>query len=111
MPTVDSFTISCDALNEEETFSEGDTVTGRVTLSLSKETKVQRLFVKAKGDANVRWTRKKGDRTHTYFAHRRYFKLKEFLTPEEPEGRLTSSRFRFESTVCAFGLTQRLYPV
>ncbi|KAM4578933.1 arrestin domain-containing protein 3-like [Fundulus diaphanus] len=85
MPTVDSFTLSCDALNEENTFSEGDVVTGQVTLSLSKETKVKKLFVKAKGDADVRWTRKSGDRTHTYYAHRRYFKLKQHLIPEDSE--------------------------
>uniref|UniRef100_A0A3P9NCA4 Arrestin domain-containing protein 3-like n=1 Tax=Poecilia reticulata TaxID=8081 RepID=A0A3P9NCA4_POERE len=93
MPAVNSFTINCDAVNEEGTFSQGDTVTGQVILSLSKETKAQRLFVKAKGDANVRWTQKRGEHTHTYSAHRRYFKLKDvpnFLSgfPETvlPEG-------------------------
>ncbi|KAM4745676.1 arrestin domain-containing protein 3-like [Anableps anableps] len=85
MPAVKSFIVNCDALNEEGTFSGGDTVTGQVILSLSKETKVQRLFVKAKGDADVRWTRKRGDNTHTYSAHRRYFKLKQFLIPEDSE--------------------------
>ncbi|XP_017161954.1 arrestin domain-containing protein 3-like [Poecilia reticulata] len=85
MPAVNSFTINCDAVNEEGTFSQGDTVTGQVILSLSKETKAQRLFVKAKGDANVRWTQKRGEHTHTYSAHRRYFKLKEFLIPEGTE--------------------------
>uniref|UniRef100_A0A096LZJ0 Arrestin domain-containing protein 3-like n=1 Tax=Poecilia formosa TaxID=48698 RepID=A0A096LZJ0_POEFO len=85
MPAVNSFTINYDAVNEEGTFSQGDTVTGQVILSLSKETKAQRLFVKAKGDANVHWTRKHGERTHTYSAHRRYFKLKEFLIPEGTE--------------------------
>lgn len=88
MPAVNSFTINYDAVNEEGTFSAGDTVTGQVILSLSKETKAQRLFVKAKGDADVRWTRKSGERTHTYSAHRRYFKLKEFLIPEGTEGKV-----------------------
>ncbi|XP_038125745.1 arrestin domain-containing protein 3-like isoform X1 [Cyprinodon tularosa] len=85
MPAVSSFTISCEALNVDKTFSEGDTITGQVILSLSKETKAKRLFVKAKGDANVHWTEKRGDKTYTYSAHRRYFKLKQFLIPEDSE--------------------------
>ncbi|KAL7392389.1 hypothetical protein ABVT39_024146 [Epinephelus coioides] len=51
MAPVQCFTMTCDALNEEGTFSEGDTITGEITLALSKDTTVKRLFVKAKGDA------------------------------------------------------------
>lgn len=81
-----NLTISYNAVNEEGTFSEGDIITGTVTLQLSKETKVQKLFVKCKGDANTHWSERRGDQTHTYSAHKRYFKLKQFLTPEESEG-------------------------
>uniref|UniRef100_A0A3B3TIZ4 Arrestin domain-containing protein 3-like n=1 Tax=Poecilia latipinna TaxID=48699 RepID=A0A3B3TIZ4_9TELE len=103
MPAVNSFTINYDAVNEEGTFSQGDTVTGQVILSLSKETKAQRLFVKAKGDANVHWTRKHGERTHTYSAHRRYFKLKEFLIPEGTEGNVPNFLSGFPETVLPEG--------
>ncbi|XP_039660409.1 arrestin domain-containing protein 3-like isoform X2 [Perca fluviatilis] len=82
MPAIQSLTMTYDALNEYGTFSEGDTLTGKVTLALSKDTTVESLFVKAKGDADVRWTKKVGDRNHTYSAHKRYFKLKQFLIPE-----------------------------
>ncbi|XP_078106618.1 arrestin domain-containing protein 3-like [Sander vitreus] len=82
MPAIQSLTMTYDALNEYGTFSEGDTLTGKVTLALSKDTSVESLFVKAKGDADVRWTKKVGDRNHTYSAHKRYFKLKQFLIPE-----------------------------
>ncbi|XP_034546926.1 arrestin domain-containing protein 3-like [Notolabrus celidotus] len=85
MPSVQSLTMTIDALNECETFSERDTITGKVTLVLLKKTTVERMFIKAKGDADVRWTRKQNDRTHTYSAHKRYFKLKDFLIPEQPE--------------------------
>ncbi|KAK2837408.1 hypothetical protein Q5P01_014620 [Channa striata] len=85
MPSVKSLTMAYDALNESGTFSEGDTVTGTVTLALEKQITAQALFVKVKGDADVRWTKKSGDHTHTYSAHRRYFKMKEFLIPENPK--------------------------
>ncbi|XP_044225335.1 arrestin domain-containing protein 3-like [Thunnus albacares] len=82
MPSIQSITMTYDALNEDGTFSEGDTITGKVTLALLKETTVESFFVKAKGDAEVRWTQKSGDRTHTYSSHRRYFKLKQSFVPE-----------------------------
>uniref|UniRef100_A0A3P8W9I1 Arrestin-like N-terminal domain-containing protein n=1 Tax=Cynoglossus semilaevis TaxID=244447 RepID=A0A3P8W9I1_CYNSE len=66
MPSVDSFNISYDALNEEGTFSPGDIITGKVTLVLSKETKVKCLYIKAKGDADVCWSEERGDQNRTY---------------------------------------------
>ncbi|KAM9858640.1 uncharacterized protein ACBR49_020626 [Aulostomus maculatus] len=82
MPSIQSLTMTYDALNENGTFSEGDTITGKVTLVLIKEIVAESFFVKAKGDAQVRWTKKRGNHTYTYSSHRRYFKLKQFFTPE-----------------------------
>lgn len=91
MPSVESLTIAYDFLNEQGTFSGGDIITGNVTLTLEKETKVQSLCVKAKGDADVRWSEKRGDKTKVYSAHTRYFKLKQFLTAEGSDGKITAT--------------------
>lgn len=82
MPSMKDFSLVYDALNSAGTFSEGDTLTGKVTFTLEKDTKVKNLFVKVKGDANVRWTEGSGDDQTTYSAHRRYFKLKQYLIQE-----------------------------
>lgn len=87
MPSIQSFTMTCDGVNDYGTFSEGDPVKGKLTLVLSKEITVDCLYVKVKGDANVRWTHKSGDNTHTYSSHRRSFKLKQFLIAEDSPGR------------------------
>ncbi|KAK1877230.1 Arrestin domain containing protein 3 [Dissostichus eleginoides] len=82
MPSIQSLTLIYDALNEQGTFSEGDTISGKVTLALLKQATVDSFFIKATGDANVHWTTKSGDKTHSHSAHKRYFKLKQFLFPE-----------------------------
>lgn len=87
MPSVKSFTLTLDAVNESGTFSEGDTLSGNVTLALMKEISIQSLYVKAKGDASVRWSQKSGDHNRTYSANKRYFKLKQFLVPIDAKGR------------------------
>lgn len=83
MPAIRNFKMTYNALNDSGTFSEGDTITGKVTLELGKETKIESLFVKAKGDVSVHWSEKHGDNSRSYNAHRRLFKQKQFLIAEE----------------------------
>ncbi|KAF7651427.1 hypothetical protein LDENG_00111310, partial [Lucifuga dentata] len=82
MPSVKDFSLTYDILNETGTFSEGDALTGTVSFILKKKTNVKSLFVKATGDASVHWTEGSGDHERSYSAHRRYFKVKEYLIPE-----------------------------
>uniref|UniRef100_A0A3Q2YDC3 Arrestin C-terminal-like domain-containing protein n=1 Tax=Hippocampus comes TaxID=109280 RepID=A0A3Q2YDC3_HIPCM len=86
MPAIKSLTVLYDALNEEGTFSEGDTIRGKVTLAVEKPTAVQSFFVKVKGDAQVRWTRS-GNQKHAHSAVCRYLKLKHFFIEESSNGR------------------------
>ncbi|XP_055017899.1 arrestin domain-containing protein 3-like [Boleophthalmus pectinirostris] len=78
--TIESFSIEYDANNKDNVFSKGDTISGRVVLELSKETKLNRLIVKAKGKATVRWTEHYGPRLHiTYTAKEKYFSIEKHL--------------------------------
>lgn len=86
MSPVKDFSLTYDEPSEEGTFSEGDFVTGSVTFSLTKETKIKSLFVKAKGEGRVSWTDGSGDPNSSYSAERRYFKVKEFLIAESAKG-------------------------
>lgn len=87
MPSVQSFTIACEALNEHGTFSEGDVLRGKVTLALIKQINAESMFIKVTGDASVRWTKRVDDRSYAYSADHRYFKLKHPLIPEWAKGR------------------------
>lgn len=91
MPSVRNFKMTCDALNDYGTFSEGDTITGKVSLELQKETKIESLFVKAKGDVSVHWSEKHGDTSRSYSAHRRLFKQKQFLIAEKDKDTILPS--------------------
>ncbi|CAL8329835.1 unnamed protein product [Arctogadus glacialis] len=82
MLTIKDLTLTYDAINEERTFSEGDTLTGTVTMCLKKDMKVKSFFVKLKGDAYVRWSRGIAKYQIIYKAHARYFKLKHFFILE-----------------------------
>ncbi|KAJ8414924.1 hypothetical protein AAFF_G00024470 [Aldrovandia affinis] len=77
--TVKNISIHYDAINEHNTFSNGDIISGRVILELSKEAKINSLSVKAKGKAEVRWTEGHGDKSETYYSKEKCFKLEQFI--------------------------------
>ncbi|KAJ0067521.1 hypothetical protein NL108_008004 [Boleophthalmus pectinirostris] len=53
--TIESFSVEYDTNNKDNVFSRGDTISGRVVLELSKESKLDHITVKAKGKASVLW--------------------------------------------------------
>lgn len=87
MSPIKDLSLVCNVLNSEETFSEGDTVGGTVSFTLTKETKVKSILVKVKGQAFVSWDEGMGDDRRSYNDHRRYFKVKEYLMPPGQGGR------------------------
>ncbi|XP_076853829.1 arrestin domain-containing protein 3-like [Brachyhypopomus gauderio] len=77
--TIKDLSLNYDPVKENNTFTCGDFINGRVILEVTKEVKIDSLYVKFKGDANVRWSERRNDQTHVYSSHERYFKLKQFF--------------------------------
>ncbi|KAM6943987.1 arrestin domain-containing protein 3-like [Lycodopsis pacificus] len=102
MSPIKDLNLVYEALNKEDTFSQGDTIAGTLTFTLTKETKVKVLTVKAKGDARVHWTHGTGDNRKSYNAHRRYLKLKEHVVAENEKGTVLPKgdhHFKFRFTI------------
>lgn len=78
---IKTFSIKYDPVNEANTFTNGDTLQGRLVLQVSKEVKIDKLYIKCKADANVHWTETSSSNNSqdSYSAHERYFKIKQIL--------------------------------
>ncbi|XP_036953202.1 arrestin domain-containing protein 3-like [Acanthopagrus latus] len=86
MSPIKDFKLVYEALNKQNTFSEGDTVAGTVSFTLTEQTKVKCIFVKVKGAAHVHWSDGTGERRRSHNAHRKLFKEKEYLVTENADG-------------------------
>ncbi|XP_059193795.1 arrestin domain-containing protein 3-like [Centropristis striata] len=98
MCRIKDFNLEYTAPNRENIFSEGDTIEGTVTFTLTKDTKIKSMMVKAKGDADVRWTEGNGEDDKIYSDHRRYFLLEEYLVEKNLKGTVLPRgihRFKF----------------
>lgn len=79
---IKNFGISFDGLNERNTFSAGDLITGKISFDLTKETKINALTIKMKGGANVHWSKTgsgKKRRSKHYSARMEFFNYKNVL--------------------------------
>uniref|UniRef100_A0A3P9N8Q7 Arrestin domain-containing protein 3-like n=1 Tax=Poecilia reticulata TaxID=8081 RepID=A0A3P9N8Q7_POERE len=81
--TVKKLHIEYDAVNSRNTFTNGDTINGRIILEVSKRTKVQSLLFIAKGKARVCWTEHYGEnQTHVYWSDEKYYSVKHHVIRE-----------------------------
>ncbi|KAL2092379.1 hypothetical protein ACEWY4_012177 [Coilia grayii] len=85
--TIKSLSVTYDEINESNTFTCGDCISGHVTLEVTKETKINYFKVKAKGEARVSWSDDVGPINHYYSNNETYFKLTEyFMQKKKDEG-------------------------
>lgn len=81
--TIQTFDVEYDALNDRNTFSNGDTLTGRVIVEITKEMKIKDVTVKVKGKAEVCWTESQGEEGVTYWDNEKYFSQTQSVLPED----------------------------
>lgn len=81
--TIESFSIEYDAINSRNTFTNGDTISGRIILQVSMETKIQSLIFVGKGKARVVWHEYYGQHQHrVYWANEKYYDVKQPILRE-----------------------------
>ncbi|XP_070690568.1 arrestin domain-containing protein 3-like [Pempheris klunzingeri] len=81
--TIKNFSIEYDAINSLNTFTNGDTINGRIIVEVSKETTIQSLIFIAKGKARVCWTEHYGQHHHhVYWADEKYYDVKHHILRE-----------------------------
>ncbi|XP_029916934.1 arrestin domain-containing protein 3-like [Myripristis murdjan] len=85
--TVKNITVHYNPINEANTFTKGDIVSGHIALELAKECHVESLSIKFKGKAEVMWTERHGQTTVVYHSKDKYFSIKQFfIRKEEGQG-------------------------
>ncbi|CAJ1068485.1 arrestin domain-containing protein 3-like [Xyrichtys novacula] len=83
--TIKNFSIQFNPLNERNTVSGGDLVTGHISFELTKQTKITSITMAMKGKANVHWTRGGGGKNKSrrhYSARLDFFNLKSAILQE-----------------------------
>ncbi|XP_017269198.2 arrestin domain-containing protein 3 [Kryptolebias marmoratus] len=84
--TIKNFQIEYDAINSRNTFTNGDTINGRIILEVDKEIKIQSLVFKAKGKAQACWTQHyRHDQSNVWFSDEKYYSIKQDILKEAAE--------------------------
>ncbi|XP_010742039.3 arrestin domain-containing protein 3 [Larimichthys crocea] len=85
--TIKSVKVTYKPINEEDTFTSGDCVSGEVRVEVTKECQLTFLRVQFKGKSEVLWTERHGNTTVTYHSKDKYFSIKHyFIRGEDHKG-------------------------
>uniref|UniRef100_UPI0037E85249 arrestin domain-containing protein 3-like n=1 Tax=Semicossyphus pulcher TaxID=241346 RepID=UPI0037E85249 len=112
--TVQSLKVTHNPINDKDTFTSGDSVSGLVTLEVAKDCEIESLLVQFKGKAEVLWTERHGQVTVVYHSKDKYFSIKHYLIrdknakADENETLLTQQNGETYSNVVAPG--RHVYP-
>ncbi|XP_037536407.1 arrestin domain-containing protein 3 [Nematolebias whitei] len=83
--TIKNFQIEYDAINIRNTFTNGDTINGRIILEVDRETRIRSLAFKAKAKASACWTQHYHDQSDVWFSDEKYYSIKQYILKEARE--------------------------
>ncbi|XP_041642442.1 arrestin domain-containing protein 3-like [Cheilinus undulatus] len=112
--TVKSLKVTYNPINEKNTFTNGDLVSGQVTLEVAKDCEIESLMIQFKGKAEVLWTERHGKVTVVYHSKDKYFSIKHYFVRDknvegdDNETLLTQQNGETYSSVVAPGV--HVYP-
>ncbi|XP_049434207.1 arrestin domain-containing protein 3-like isoform X3 [Epinephelus fuscoguttatus] len=81
--TVKSLKVTYNPINEKNTFTSGDIVSGEVALEVAKDCEINSLLIKFKGKAEVLWTERHGQTTVVYHSKDKYFSIKHYFVRDK----------------------------
>ncbi|KAF4112984.1 arrestin domain-containing protein 3-like [Onychostoma macrolepis] len=81
--TVKNISVTYNPINQSNTFTSGDFISGQVILDVAKDTQMQSLSVKIKGKAEVCWTERHGKTTVVYSDKEKYYSVESFFVRED----------------------------
>ncbi|XP_059192553.1 arrestin domain-containing protein 4-like [Centropristis striata] len=82
---VKSLKVTYNPINKENTFTDGDCVSGHVTLEVTKDCEIDSLLIKFKGKSEVLWSEKHGRSTVYSHSKDKYFSIKHYFI-RDPRG-------------------------
>uniref|UniRef100_A0A8P4GJ93 Arrestin C-terminal-like domain-containing protein n=1 Tax=Dicentrarchus labrax TaxID=13489 RepID=A0A8P4GJ93_DICLA len=84
--TIKNFSIEYDAINSLNTFTNGDTINGRIIVEVSKESRIHSLIFIGQGKARVCWSEHYGQYAHcVYWADEKYYNVKHHILRDANE--------------------------
>nr|XP_055056129.1 arrestin domain-containing protein 3-like [Misgurnus anguillicaudatus] len=83
MFTVKSVSVVYNPINENNTFTNGDFISGQVILDVAKDTQMQSLSIKIKGKADVFWTEQYHKTTVVYKDKEKFYSMESFFVNED----------------------------
>ncbi|XP_068167621.1 arrestin domain-containing protein 3-like [Antennarius striatus] len=80
--TVRNFSIEYDAINHNNTFTNGDTIRGRIIVEVSQEIKINAIIFTGQGRAKVCWSEQYGEYVRVYKAEEKYYNVTHYILKE-----------------------------
>ncbi|XP_025752908.1 thioredoxin-interacting protein isoform X2 [Oreochromis niloticus] len=114
LSTIKRLEVVYNAINDSNTFTNGDVISGEVRLEAEKDFQIESLFIKFKGKADVLWYERHGQTTHVYNAKDKYFSVRHYFIRNKNDKKddrqtlVTNENLQTYSSVVAPGI--HVYP-